>query len=362
MGIKNLYVDLSVFGPWQTGVALYSLEMAKFLANTFRCRIIVPQYHAHHFGESAILCPPPISFPGTGSWRHSGEVLKSIKSSESLLYCPHAFGTVLPINQILTIHDLIPYKYPTRHFFNRFYFQFMLPKFIKRDYVSLICTVSRTSKEEICTKFNLAKNKVEVVPNGIDVNRWKSQSSYAEGEKYLLVVSANRIYKNTIEILENHDLWAKKYHLKIVSSKSRYGKQIRKAVLEMGLSGRVQFLESISDEELRALFQGAEASIYPSLIEGFGRPPLESMAAGRPVIISDIPVHKEMFGSAGIFISPGKRESWESAFKNLNDTEYVDAKISAGLQVAERYSLANGQAALKNVLLNSMPELGELLK
>ena len=123
MGIKNLYVDLSVFGPWQTGVALYSLEMAKFLANTFRCRIIVPQYHAHHFGESAILCPPPISFPGTGSWRHSGEVLKSIKSSESLLYCPHAFGTVLPINQILTIHDLIPYKYPTRHFFNRFYFQ-----------------------------------------------------------------------------------------------------------------------------------------------------------------------------------------------------------------------------------------------
>jgi glycosyltransferase involved in cell wall biosynthesis len=360
MEIKRFYVDLSIFGPRLAGVALYSLEMAKYLERTFRCQIIVPPYHAHLF-ENPLVCRPPLAFKGSVIWRNPlGWTGRITSGPETLLYCPHAYGTALPLQQIITMHDVIPYYYPTRNHFENFYYRTVFPQFVRR--VPLVCTVSNTAKTQLCERFGLTAKTVEVVPNGIDAGRWKPVEPRPLEAKYLLVVSANRPYKNTIEFLKNHDLWVGSYRLKIVSSRSRYGDQIKTAVTTLGLQDSVDFLEGVSDEELVELYQNAAASIYPSLIEGFGRPPLESMAAGRPVILSDIPVHKEIFGEAGIFITPGKRDSWQTAFEILKNTQEVQRRIAAGYQLAAQYSLQNIHQVLDAALVRHFPSLNNLRK
>jgi len=224
--------------------------------------------------------------------------------------------------------------------------------------------VSESSRTAISDFYDVPKQRIAVVPNGIDLYRWKpaSNGTSRPGEEYLLIVSANRVYKNTLEVLQNHALWSGRYKLKIVSSKARYGVALRAAVAELGLEKRVEFLDGVSEDRLIELYQHAAAVVYPSLIEGFGRPALEGMAAGRPVILSDIPPHVELFSESAIFITPGQVESWRRAFATLDDNQDVEGRKARGLEIASRYSWSACGDRLADALLAAEPELGALLR
>jgi glycosyltransferase involved in cell wall biosynthesis len=62
---------------------------------------------------------------------------------------------------------------------------------------------------------------------------------------------------------------------------------------QLGLEDHVTITGFVSDQELGALYRGAEAFVLPSLFEGFGMPAVESLALGTPTIVSDIPVLRE---------------------------------------------------------------------
>lgn len=66
----------------------------------------------------------------------------------------------------------------------------------------------------------------------------------------------------------------------------------------------VKYVGFVSDAELKALYQGARAFVFPSLYEGFGLPPLEAMANGCPVICSDAASIPEACGNAAIYFDP----------------------------------------------------------
>ncbi|WP_375422745.1 glycosyltransferase family 4 protein [uncultured Friedmanniella sp.] len=62
----------------------------------------------------------------------------------------------------------------------------------------------------------------------------------------------------------------------------------------------------VTDEELRQLYQGSLAVVFPSLAEGFGLPLVEAAAAGAPcLVISDIPVFRWVCGEAAHYVDPG---------------------------------------------------------
>ena len=71
-----------------------------------------------------------------------------------------------------------------------------------------------------------------------------------------------------------------------------YNKVFREQELSNSISNNIRFLGRVSDEELVKLYNQAECFIFPTLYEGFGLPPLEAMACGCPVIVSDIPVER----------------------------------------------------------------------
>ena len=81
--------------------------------------------------------------------------------------------------------------------------------------------------------------------------------------------------------------------------------------------GRLIEISDPSDDDIARLFGGAKAFVFPSFAEGFGLPPLEAMASGVPVVCSDIPVFREVYGDAVLYVDPNRPESIAAALRAL---------------------------------------------
>jgi len=346
-----LDVDLSIFGSRQAGVALYAVAMARFLEENEAAKVICPGHWSARFSNPHV-CPDPLHFRNAVLCRHP--LWSRQLSRGARLYCPHERLALGIRDQVITVHDTLPYSYPTRNPVEWFYCRVLLPSYIRR--MSGVFTVSEASKKDIIKRFGLPPSKVHLVPNGIDLRIWSRGHRPDDKQPYILSVSANRPYKNTLELIDHHPLWVRKFKLKILGSKSRYGEAIRARVAHHGLGNRVDFLDNLELDEVVHLYRHATALVYPSLAEGFGRPPLEAMAVGCPAIISDIPVHLETYRPAGIFISPGLPDSWAQAFTQLDLPEVLAERQAAGYIIADRFSLPEATGRLLLALRQVWPD------
>src|SRR6185369_2008713 len=90
-----------------------------------------------------------------------------------------------------------------------------------------------------------------------------------------------------------------------------------------GLDDAGVLLGAVSEQQLRTLYAGASALVYPSLYEGFGLPLLEAMASGTPVIASRAASIPEVVGNAGVLLDPMDVRGWTDAIvKVVNDEAY----------------------------------------
>lgn len=95
----------------------------------------------------------------------------------------------------------------------------------------------------------------------------------------------------------------------------------------------------VDDEDLAALFSGAEMFVYPSVYEGFGMPVLEAMQCGCPVITSNVSSLPEVIGDAGIQIDPYKNEELVEAYEKMYFDENFRKECSQkGLDRAKNFS------------------------
>ena len=86
------------------------------------------------------------------------------------------------------------------------------------------------------------------------------------------------------------------------------------------------------------LFSGAKAFVFPSFAEGFGLPPLEAMASGVPVVCSDIPVFREVYGDAVRYVDPSRPESIAEGVREVLTDDGLSARIALhGRARAELY-------------------------
>ena len=110
-------------------------------------------------------------------------------------------------------------------------------------------------------------------------------------------------------------------------------------IAESDMGERVRFIGYASDDELRVLYSSCRFSVYPSLYEGFGLPPLEAMACGAPVIASRIPAIEETVGKAALLIDSNSMEDLASAMVQLWNDEQQRAQLSeAGRRHAAKFT------------------------
>lgn len=107
--------------------------------------------------------------------------------------------------------------------------------------------------------------------------------------------------------------------------------RLREAVASAGAEGWLVHVDGASDGELAALYAGARLVALPSLYEGFGLPALEALAAGVPLVASDIPVLREVAGEAALYAPPDRPEVWaERLAEVLGDGELARALAAGG--------------------------------
>jgi len=232
--------------------------------------------------------------------------------------------------QIVTIHDLRPYFYPDTAV-QRFYFHHMLPRAIAR--CDGIITVSEASRQLIHEVYGVPEDRIAVVPNSVKRPVMPIATAISAAQPFLLAVGASWSHKNIEALLRQHALWAPTYRLKIVSGPGPYRTRLEKIAASYGISSRIDFLSGLAPLDLEHLYAGCSALVYPSLMEGFGLPPLEAMARLRPAIVSDLPVFRELYREHALFVELDRADSWEQAFATIITIN------SAQLSAAQKHAL-----------------------
>lgn len=219
---------------------------------------------------------------------------------------------------VLTIHDMSLWLFPEYHTRKRLAaMRPILPLAARR--AAAVVTVSQSARDDIVRALKLPAGKVHVIyeapadsfrplPPGpiLDTARRRLQRRYQTPDRFLLYVGTIEPRKNLTRLLEAfaHLAPAISHHLLFVGQRGWKDSQVFAAVERLDLAGRVHFLGFVPDDDLLALYNLAEALVFPSLYEGFGLPVVEAMACGIPVITSNRGALAEIAGGAAELVDP----------------------------------------------------------
>jgi len=114
---------------------------------------------------------------------------------------------------------------------------------------------------------------------------------------------------------------------------------LEKEIKDLGNESMIILTGYVPKKHLVALYSGALVFIYPSFYEGFGLPPLEAMACGCPVVVSNVASLPGVCGEAAYYVDPDDVESIaEGMYKVLSDDSLRQSLIEKGLERAKLFS------------------------
>lgn len=271
-----------------------------------------------------------------------------------LLHCPKsAIPFISPCPVVVTLHDLIPVKHPeleTRA--AHLYWRLHIPRAARKS--AFVITISQWAKDEIMAEYGVPAERVGVIMQSFDpamlMERDAAQGAavrrkYGLEEGYILYVGTIQPRKNLLALIEAFDLLRKQRSdlpkLVIVGRKGWLYEQLFTRIAELGLAKEIIFTGFVPDEELPMIYDGAALFVYVSLMEGFGRPPLEAMVCGVPVVTSNTSAIPEVVGSAGITVNPVDRGEIAAAMQQiLGDAALAEQLRESGRQRAALFSWA----------------------
>jgi glycosyltransferase involved in cell wall biosynthesis len=227
--------------------------------------------------------------------------------------------------------------------------------------MSAVIATSQFGKEEIVETYNLDPARVPVIPLGVD-GRFLTTSNekdvaqillgYGIENPYILSISRFAPHKNVLRLVQAFRLIASDFprHTLVLAGGahlSGYSQEVRDAIEQEGLSGRVVTPTFISEEHLPLVYQKADLFVYPSLHEGFGLPILEAMASGAPVATSNTTACGETAGDAAALFDPKNITSIADAMRKvLTNTEYQADLIKRGKERAHTFTWARSVDSL----------------
>jgi glycosyltransferase involved in cell wall biosynthesis len=261
-----------------------------------------------------------------------------------LLWSPGNTGPITVSRQVLTVHDAASLDHP--EWFERkfaLWYNALLPRLVRK--VRAIITVSHFSRERIFQLTGVDGERVHVIANGVE-SRFRPvdaqsvrqiRAEYALDGPYILFVGSLEPRKNLRILLEAWQLGNFTGATLVVVGAS--GHLFQRMQFDSPPAG-VRLLGRVEDEALPALYSGATGFVYPSVYEGFGLPPLEAMACGCPVAVSDIPAHREVCGSRAMYFDPFSPEDLSSRLEALLrlDKSSSASGVAEGLRHAASYS------------------------
>lgn len=211
-----------------------------------------------------------------------------------------------------------------------------------------IVTISEFSKSEIHELLQVPEEKIDVVYSAPSiatgaVDFQMVQERLKIQKPYLLYVGTIEPRKNLIRLIQAFD-WLKRekqipHQLILAGGGGWKTEEIHQAAEAAQFGREIQFTGYLSSEEKNALYQNADAMVFPSLYEGFGMPPLEAMLFGCPVICSDAASLPEIVGEAAELVDPLDVQAIaDGIWHVLSNRDYRRSLIEKGAQQALRFS------------------------
>ena len=204
-----------------------------------------------------------------------------------------------------------------------------------------ITIVSRSLEEELVNKHKIDRNKISIVPNGIDLDEYKNiKESYEFREKYnisrdsLLILSIGRLswmkgFQYLIEAMPEILKQRTDAKLVIIGNDGGYEAELKNLIKKLDLDGKV-ILTGFFDNPIKGkAIKDADIFVIPSIIETFGLVSLEAMAVGKPIVSTNVGGLKDIlkYDKNAILINPENSHELSEAIKRL----LIDENISSNL-------------------------------
>lgn len=258
---------------------------------------------------------------------------------------------------VFTICDLIHIQIPTASLSStcarKLYFQTIVKQAARRAH--RVLTVSEHSRIELLQWTGLGPDAIINVGCGIDRVFQPTGKRHEPGFEYILYVGNFKPHKNIGRLLEAFaNLRDPAIHLLLTGCAPP---RLASLVQSLNLGRRVHFTGCVDDLRLAEIYRGALLVVLPSLMEGFGLPPLEAMACGTPVVVARASALPEVVGDAGVFVDPFDvadiRRGLERA---LTDSDLRRKLIEAGRLRAALFRWEDVARKVADVLGVSCPQ------
>jgi glycosyltransferase involved in cell wall biosynthesis len=322
------------------------------------------------------LSRPPVEAASAESYRPPTDLLRvgfaaSRARFDALLFpSVYTYFPSVGVPSVVGVHDLIAVDYPELTLPSRRSRAFWELK--QRTAVKLarrLFTVSESARRDLTARLRVPDEKLAVVPEAADpVFSPRSQADVdaalgplgvEPGARYLLHAGGISPHKNVETLLDAFArLRSTEPALRLFVAGALEGDAylsaaatVRARVAELGVGDDVVLPGFVPDETLARLYSGAAAVVLPSLAEGFGLPAVEAAACGAPVVLSDIPAHRETLGDEAIFFPARDADALAERLRGLLGSDMLRRSLAQrGRQRVARYTWDASAEALRKLV------------
>jgi len=342
---SRVLIDATPVLGQRSGIGRYTAALLRELATRADVDITVTAFTARGQRALRAAAPPGVAVRGGPVparalrvlWRRVSWPPTELLAAEADVL--HATNFVLPpakrARGVVTVHDLAfldrPELLDPR--------QRDLPDLLRRSVAraAVVCTPSGAVARQVARRLDIPAERIVVTPLGVDP-AWSStgppspalRATLGLPRRYLLFVGAAQPRKGLDVLLDAHAAHPGLAPL-VLAGPAGWGPT-------PAASSRVHPVGYLDEADLRSVVAGAAVLVLPSREEGFGLPVLEAMAAGVPVVCSDLPALREVAGGLATLVPPEDPAALATALADVDGAGRDPVGAAARQAHAARYT------------------------
>lgn len=339
---NGLIVNARFLTQRMTGVQRYAIEVSRRLkAMCPDIRFLAPKGIIHTAVAQEIGAETVGRLHGH-AWEQL-ELPRYLAGSGLINLCNAAPITVT--RQIVTIHDAAPFAVPeaySRAFV--LWYRFLTRRLGTR--AAGIVTVSQFSADELTRYMKIPSTRIDVVPLGSEHVRAVPADvtiiakHRLDDRPFLLAVGSHSPHKNFAALVRAAERLGDLPFRFVMAGGA--DPRVHASAPEALTSSHVLHVGSVSDAQLRALYEQAAGYVHPAYYEGFGLPPLEAMTLGCPVLTSNAASLPEVCGDAADYFNPFDNSGIVNAIQTFMRNDARRRQLSVmGLERSKQFSWDN---------------------
>lgn len=329
---NSLLINLSFLTPEPTGIGTYAANLfpqLQQLEPTLLASQQIDNYSWYQIPDNITPDRGPKGQINRLLWTQFKLPKIYDKLQSSLIFSPIPEAPLYSkCRYIVTVHDLIPLRFPQKFSRLTAYFRYYIPQ-VLRQAEHIICD-SQATATDVANFYHISSQKMTAIPLACDNINFRYLDLPAKN--YFLYTGRHDPYKNLERLIAAFASLADRanYELWLAGPPNAYTPQSIAQVEQLGLQSLVKFLGYVPYSQLPVLMNQAIALVFPTLWEGFGLPILEAMACGTPVIASNLSSMPEVAGDAALLVNPYSVGEIAAAMQ----TVATDSKVRSHLKKA----------------------------